>query len=120
MRFVPVNLGFSNRTILKTNGRIALQLAPVTTAEAPLEMGKIPDAVPGCDDLNGPDLTDYFERLLRRHIGRLPTARYRKQVAGESGTYPRQMDTAPGGSSQVPYSPTGLPRSSTIRHVMAA
>lgn len=71
MRLVPVNLGFSNRTILATDGRKALQLPPATTTEAAFEMMKIADALSDSDDLNGSDVADDFERLCGRHRMRL-------------------------------------------------
>ena len=67
MRLIPVNFGFSDRTILEADGRVALQLSPIAFAESPLEMMKITYAVSHGDDLNSSDLSDDLERLIRRH-----------------------------------------------------
>jgi hypothetical protein len=74
MRLIPMNFGFSNRTIVQSDRRESLQLSPVSSAESPLEMMKIANAVTDSNDLNSSDLTDEFERLFQGHPRRLATA----------------------------------------------
>lgn len=74
MRFVPVNFCLGNRTILKPNGREALQLPPIAATETLLQMSKVADAVSDSYDLDGPNIPEYFERS-RHHLGRLSRQR---------------------------------------------
>jgi|GEM_PF-6135534 len=56
-----MNLSISNRTILKTNSREALEFTPVACAESFFEVREITDATTTRYRLNTPDLPDDLE-----------------------------------------------------------
>lgn len=61
MCFVPMNFGFADRTILKSNGCFALHFPPVAAAVQPSETPSIAKTPSSCDRLYRANLSDNLD-----------------------------------------------------------
>lgn len=75
MRFEPVDLGFSYRTIRKTHGRYTLELSPVTVAVQAIQPRENMDASTTGDRLDGMNFADYLEFQALRLTQRVPLSK---------------------------------------------